>query len=122
VHCGPGEQADYQCGCALGRRWAEQSAEAPELQLLEQLRDELGVQPQYDWDNYFNEQEGSAYGTDENLFFATNPDVDGVRQAARDFWEGAVGDSLQQAANRGTFLKGFAEGALEIWLSVKDEL
>jgi len=117
-----GETADHQAGYNLGKRWAEQSAEASELQHLEELRDGLEAQPQDDWDDYFSEQEGSAYGTGENLFFAMNPEADADRQAAKDFWESVAGDSLQQAANPRAFLKGFAEGALDLWLSVKDEL
>ena len=116
------EQADYQCGATLGRVWAEQSAEASELQLLEQLHDELGAEPQYGWDDYFEQQETAVYGTDEEFFFALHPENDKDRRAAKDFWECAVGDSLQQAAFRGSLLKGFAEGALEIWLAVKNEL
>ena len=116
------EAADYQNGYDLGKDWAEQSAEASELQHLEELQNGLKTEPQYDWDDYFSEQEGSAYGTDENLFFAMVPEADGDRQAANDFWELATGNSLQQAANRGSFLKGFAEGAIDLWLSVKDEL
>ena len=116
------ESADYQNGYNLGKRWAEQSAEASELQRLVDLQEGLETQPQYDWDDLFSDQEGSAYGTDEVLFFAMNPEADGDRQAAKDFWESVAGDSLQKAANRASFLKGLAEGAIALWLSVKDEL
>ncbi len=116
------EAADYQCGCELGKRWAKKAAKASELQLLEQLRDELEAQPQYGWDDYFESQENAVYGTDEELFFALHPEDDKDRQGAKEFWESAVGNLLQQAAFSGSLLKGFAEGALEVWLSVQDEL
>jgi hypothetical protein len=115
------ESADYQNGYALGKEWAEQSAEASELQRLEELHDKLVDQPQFDWDDYFNEG-GSAYSTDERLYFEINPDDDSDRKAADDFWECAAGDALQKAANKSAFLKGFAEGAIDLWLTVKNEL
>lgn len=116
------ESAEYQLGHDLGKRWAEQSAEASELQNLEEFRDELEAQPQYDWDEFFEWDEPKVWGPDEDLFFAMHPEADKDRRAAEDFWERAAGDALQQSLYRGVFLKGFAEGAIAVWESVQDKL
>lgn len=117
-----GETMDYQAGYNLGKRWAEQSAEASELQHLEELRNELAAQPQHDWDDFFDFSEPSVYGPDEGLYFAMHPEADKDRRAAEDFWQCVVGNSIRESANTGTFLKGFAEAAIDVWLSVRDEL
>jgi hypothetical protein len=119
-----GEAADYKDGYDLGTKWAEQSAEVSALQRLEQFRDDREAEPDYDWDYYFSEQEGSDDETDASLFFAIMaPEAATDPQAVvKDFWRSVTGDSLQQATNRGSFLKGFAEGAIDLWLSVKDKL
>jgi hypothetical protein len=116
------EAADYQAGYDLGKRWAEHSAEVAELQRLESLYDDLENDPRLGWDSYFENDEPSVYGTDEGLFFAMHPDADKDRRAAEDFWACFAGDAIRQATNPGAFLKGFAEGARDLWLSVKDEL
>lgn len=116
------EEADYQRGLGLGKTWAERSAEAAALQRLEQLHDELDAQPQYGWNSCFEQHEGTAYGPGELLYFALHSEDDEDRQAARAFWEVVAGDSLQKAAFPGSLLKGFAEGALEVWMAVKEEL
>lgn len=117
-----GETTDYQDGYRLGKKWAEESAEASELQRLEDLRDELESQPQHDWDDYFDLSEPRVYGPDEGLYFALHPEVGKDRRAAEDFWQSIAGDSVRESANAGAFLMGFTEGALDVWSSVKDEL
>lgn len=116
------ESAEYQLGHDLGGKWAERSATAAELHALEEFRDELEAQPQYDWDEFFDWDEPKVWGPDEDLFFAMHPEADKDRHAAEDFWGYAAGDALQQSLYRGEFLRGFAEGATELWRSVKDEL
>lgn len=116
------ESAEYQLGHDLGQKWADQSAEASELQRLEEFHDELEDQPQYGWDDFFEWDEPKVWGPDEDLFFAMHPEADKDRRAAEDFWECAAGDALQQSLYRGVFLKGFAEGAIAFWKSVKDKL
>jgi hypothetical protein len=90
---------------------------------LEQLRDDLEAEPEYDWDYYFSEEDPD-YGTDGTLFFAIMaPEAATDPQAVvKDFCDSVTEGSLQQATNRGSFLKGFAEGAIDLWLSVKDKL
>lgn len=114
--------AEFKLGHDLGQKWAEQSAEAAALQRLEDLRDELESQPQLDWDDFFDWSEPQVYGPDEHLFFAMFPEADKDRRASEDFWECVVGDAIQNSAFSSELLRGFAEGAIELWLSVKDEL
>jgi len=114
--------AEYRLGHDLGEKWAKRSAEASELQALEEFRDELEDQPQYDWDEFFEWDEPKVWGPDEDLFFAMHPEADKDRRAAEDFWECSAGDALRQSLYRGVFLKGFAEGAIAVWDSVQDKL
>lgn len=119
---GKEEGMDYQAGFRSGKQWAEQRAEAFELQRVEDLRDEIDGDPRQSWDAYFEFNEGDVYGPDECLFFTIRPEVEKDRREAEAFWESEGGDSLQAAKDRGEFVRGFAEGALDLWLSVKDEL
>jgi hypothetical protein len=116
------DTVDYQDGYNHGESWARQDAEASELQRLEQLHERLVAKAVYHWDSYFEDQRTSAHGTEESLFFELCPESENDRQAAKDFWSSVTGDALRDVANYGAFLKGFAEGALKVWISVKDEL
>jgi len=109
----------HKTGCLFGKRWAEQ-ADASELRLLANLRDERdsGLEP--GWEQFFEkqedeEQEDTAYGVRDALYGAIHPEHDGDRDKADEFWVGVIGNILRDAACPDTLLKGFAEGALEVW-------
>jgi hypothetical protein len=51
------DAADVAVGHDAGKSWARNLAEAPELQRLERLHDELDAQSRYDWDWYFEEED-----------------------------------------------------------------
>ena len=112
------EQADYQCGFNLGKQWAEGSAEASELKHLEALQDHVDAEHEANWGDYF-QVFGNRCKSDEDLFFALHFDDD---QAVKDHLRGVVFQLLRRAVSPEMLLKGFAEGALEIWMSVKGEL
>jgi hypothetical protein len=113
---------DYQFGRTLGKAWAEHRAQFPELQRLDDLYQALEAETNYCWDWYFEEQSNSAYGVDELLFFEMHPEADKDRRESQEFWESVLGDAIHTAADYVALVKGFAEGALEYWWSVEDEL
>ena len=76
----------------------------------------------YCWEEYFEEQDNSAYGPDELLFFEIHPEADKDRRESQDFWESVLGDATHAVPNYTALVKGFAEGALDYWWSVEDEL
>ena len=112
-------QVAHETGCLFGTRWAEQ-ADAAELRLLANLRDkhDSGLEP--GWEQFFEKQEDeeqadTAYGVCDALYGAIHPEHDGDRDQADEFWGGVIGRILRDAACPDVLLKGFAEGALEIW-------
>lgn len=113
--------SEFKLGYDLGQKWAEQSAEAAALQRLENLRDDLESQLQFDWDDFFVWSEPQVYGPDERLSFAMYPEANKGR-ASEDFWECVLGDAIQNSALLSELLKGFAGGAVELRLSVRDKL
>ncbi|NQU25732.1 MAG: hypothetical protein HQ567_30965 [Candidatus Nealsonbacteria bacterium] len=115
---GVADSEDYEHGFSVGRKWAEKWSTAPPLEKLERLRDTS------DWDSFFSQQGSSAYGIDEQLYFCMYPEFDGSRQEARDFWDSAIGDDEYDvvARKRPEVIKGWAEGALDFWNTVKDLL
>ncbi len=109
------ESEQLALGNARGQSWARDQAEVGELILLERLRDECGRR---DWDGLFMSGEGDAYGSSEHFVFAIWPERDGDRGAATEFWEMLGIEHHPQD----DFVRGFAEGALEVWDEVKDRL
>jgi hypothetical protein len=116
------EAADeaYQTGIEAGQEWAKDTAEVKELRNLERLRDKL----QNDWASYFGSAGSPPYSTCHRLAFAIQPEHDRDREMADEFWSCAVGDDGETEANiqDDSFLRGFADGALDIWKNVKDKI
>lgn len=116
------EQADdasFKEGEKIGRRWAENRATAEQLMRLERFREKQG----YDWDSLFQENDGTSFWNPEEilafriLFDSEEPDS----QSAKEFWERALDERAGKVENP-LFVKGFAEGALDLWREVKDKL
>ena len=55
---------------------------------------------------------------DEWFFYQLRPECDGDRSAAEDFWTGEIG--LKDRP--GEWVKGFIEGALDVWDKVKSQI
>ena len=111
------EERQYHEGKEVGRGWAESDAEADELIRLERIYNRSGT----DWSRLFDTGQGVAYGASERVYFWIDPDNDGDRHAAASFWEGALGDDVKKAQDD-SFVRGFCEGALELWDEVKGQL
>jgi hypothetical protein len=109
------ESEQYNEGHAAGQEWAKNKAEAGELILLERWRDSCGP---HDWQDCFVTDERSAYSAAEHFVFRIRPECDGEREAVSDFWEQRGREDHPQDE----FVRGFAEGALEVWDDVKDQL
>ena len=56
-----------------------------------------------------------------NLRIGIHPKHEGDRSVAEEFWERQLGDQAS-LAHEPIFVKGFVEGALDLWDQVKDEL
>lgn len=103
-------------GKEAGREWAEEKAEAKELDRLSRFVG--GLETDGDVRGLSN---GSAWGTGEQLYFALSPEDDGNRDEAASFWEAAFGvGSCDDLTDE--HLQGFVEGALEVWDQAKDLL
>jgi hypothetical protein len=107
----------YKQGQECGSRWAQQRAEAEELQRLERFLARLDRNPGSDRDDFFG---GTAHGTAARLYFEMHPEEDGNRAAADAFWGDVLGKG--SAAGDDAFLRGFAEGAEAVWDAVKRRL
>jgi hypothetical protein len=95
-----------------GSLWAERKATAPELRRLKQARDPWGN----DW--YFGDG-SSAYSDAERFHFIIRPDFDGDRPVASEFWEIVTGD---QETPDTAYVQAFAEGAMQVWAEVEDQI
>lgn len=113
------EDEHYHEGEKAGREWAEAYAEADELANLERWQARLG----HDFDVIFSDDLTwrSAYSSAELVAFAAWPEKDEDRSAAEMFWEEALGDDAK-LADDAQFVKGFVQGAIELWDQVKDKL
>ena len=111
------ESEDFQNGWNYGKEWAEECAEVSELKRLETWFD----------DQNFNEcryevNEGNAFDAADCLAFVLCPH-DQSRSGAQEFWNSAVGDDVpRDDIARPEFLRGFVEGALNVWDKVQDQL
>ncbi|NLY03165.1 MAG: hypothetical protein GXY83_44520 [Rhodopirellula sp.] len=117
------DSAEYRAGREDGVKWAMNRAEAFELQRLEELRAEIEDSPNCDWEEYFTD-DSQTYSAAERLYFSVHPEHEGNRDVAKWFWDKAIGDDDQADRNRdsGVFLRGFADGAIDFWLEVKDKI
>jgi hypothetical protein len=90
-----------------GRQWAAYTAEARELERLENFAEDTRQGQCQDWDANLV---GEAIRPEED---------DGY--AIENFWEQALGDNTS-AKDNPSFVKGFVEGALALWGEVKKQL
>lgn len=110
----------YQKGLEFGRQWASYAASAEELERLQNSRD-----PVNDW--YFDAEGSSAFSVGEALYFIIQPDEDGSRDGARDFWQEVLeadgfGRTDDERPFNPSFVQGFAVGAVELWEEVSPQL
>ena len=103
-----GEQ--YTSGKTAGREWAQDVAEAPQLERLEEYNNDLGRsfrQPLHG-ENIAREL-ASVIENDQGLSW----------NDVTNFWERSAG---VETLPNGEYLGGFVDGAIGLWQEVKDEL
>jgi hypothetical protein len=89
----------YQQGQDEGRRWASEQAKCDDLLRLERFHDRKRASGE--WETYFDRPDGLLY--------------------RKEFWRSIVGKDAFSDHHHAWF-RGFAEGALALWLEVKDRL
>lgn len=108
--------AKFQEGHQAGEEWASEIADYVELRRLGQMKE--GTSP-VDWDLFWDTGVNDANCASERLAFVIRPDDNEDRQAAAAFWETAVGDGVDLTDD---FVRGFVDGALDVWREVRDKL
>jgi hypothetical protein len=112
------DDEQYHAGEQAGREWTEAEADADELQNLDRWVERLG----HDIETIFADQRwDNAYTSAEDVAFTVWPEHDGDRGMANAFWEERLGDDTSAAENA-RFVRGFVDGALDVWHKVKDQL
>jgi hypothetical protein len=107
-------------GVEFGQKWAKDSAEVDQLERLSDFydscsRDSLGWEGRFDLPNT-----SCKYTAAERIAFVIlGDDYDDDCGAASDFWE-LVAERENHLLD--DFVRGFAEGALEVWHEVRDKL
>lgn len=112
----------FRNGHAVGQDWAKRRADTIELERLDQLYADRTNDSVCTWEVFFSESGGSAYSNAEILYFALCPEYENDRDAAADFWEREIADGNADFLGDGEWLRGFAEGGLEVWWEVKEQL
>jgi hypothetical protein len=91
------DDSNYKEGLELGRRWAEETAEADDLERL---------------------TSGEGWNSADELAEFITGDADDHKAA---FWK-SVGDDLDSLLKSRSFLDGFVQGAAGVWCQVRDEV
>jgi hypothetical protein len=111
---------DYKRGHFLGGEWAKTQAEAAGLKRLAACNESCSP---IEWDQMFDTGPGpSTNSAAERLAWVIRPDLEGDRDRTDAFWEKVASWGLDGQLGESEFLKGFAEGALEVWDIVKDHM
>jgi hypothetical protein len=109
------EDADYRGGEARGRKWAETRAEAYELMRLEDFRERHGG-----WDRLLSYE--SSQSPASRLAYWISPEHEALNSGrAEEFWQSVLGPGMPMPESD-SFVRGFAEGALSLWLEVQDRV
>lgn len=111
------DDESYKDGFYVGQGWAKDIAEVRELQNLARVRRSIRDE---DWT--FETDDNSAYGAWEWLYFQIFPEHDRDRDEADVFWAGVLEDEDDPRRFDAGFLRGFADGALDIWTQVKNQI
>jgi hypothetical protein len=107
-----------KAGRAAGELWVRDLAEVAEIKRLKKMYE--GVSPNDQW-VLFDSSANDAYSAAEHLAFAVQPESDGDRKAAEDFWEMIIGDDTSIISDA-AFMEGFFNGALELWEALESQL
>jgi hypothetical protein len=107
-------------GYETGKHWAEETGTAAQLKRMETFLKGMKAKSQREWENWFYSQNGhlpwlavvGVIQDDKNI----HP-LNGT-----DFWKTVLGDETSQKPNDPDFLRGFVEGATDLWVKVQPQL
>jgi hypothetical protein len=109
----------FEDGRTIGRRWAAEDAETLELMCLAKERSRLGG----NWDVVFEAAGNGPYSIGEQFVFWIRPECAEDCDAAHAFWNSMLCEHcVEEATSDAAFVRGFAEGALEVWQEVQARL
>jgi hypothetical protein len=112
------KSVDYQVGYGVGRAWAERVADVAELFRLDKLRRECPNEYARDWSKGWQ----SLFDDNVDMRLKIAETIKGQKldiAEMRDFWDQTLDDYDTVS---GDHVHGFADGALALWDSVKDEV
>ncbi len=112
------ENAERADGVEAGRTWATEHAEFNELHNLSEWWDTASEDGR---DVVLTTQETDAFGASHQLACVIRGECCRDRKDSDQFWEEAIGDDNGQR-HSDRFVRGFVEGALQVWNAVKDKL
>jgi hypothetical protein len=104
------EDKHFKEGETAGRKWAKERAEVDELERLDA----------WDWNRVFDAECPSAAAV--HFYYKLHPERGRDIRAANDFWSNQLGEYGDTLLEDPMFLKGFVNGALDVWHEVKDKL
>ena len=109
-------EQSFNEGYKLGQTWAKEIAEVQELQRL-QFHKDTKAKSKGEWENWFS--------TQDQLWIEVVKIIEGDENfragGALAFWKPLVGET-STLLNDGDFLRGFAEGAIDLWVKVQEQL
>jgi hypothetical protein len=108
----------YATGFEAGKAWAMTRASVDEFERLKRYKGGF-ERSSWGWEGSFDlPKDVSDYSPAESVAFAIGGEnYNGDRTYAADFW-----NTIDLDMNEPAVIRGFADGALEIWDQVKDEL
>jgi hypothetical protein len=109
---------DYRAGFQAGQEWAKNQADRDQLERLVDHVD--GAVPESPWWESTGSDGGGLDASDYLAFAAQTDSYDDDPDAAA-FWKRALGEQAHRISDE-TFLRGFGEGAVEVWEQVRDKL
>ena len=110
-----GGRGDRARGREAGISWAKNVAEPTHLERLDEIVNSAG-------EDYFAEDPDQDYSPAERFYYEViEPNHEGRRRAALDWWSRTF-DGIGEDGPLPADVEGFAEGAMEIWEQVRDEL
>jgi len=112
------DTAEYREGEAAGSNWAMHNAEAAQLERLREYLDGLSG---HDAVLVFDPV-GSAYSGAEYIYSVIDPECAEDREAADCFWTMVLGETETEQTIRPESVRGFVQGALDVWNKVRTQL
>jgi hypothetical protein len=113
------EGKDFSHGYELGRKWAENAASATELKRMEKFQETSKTKSKQDWDTWFWPR--GTHHPWRILVGVIRNEKDVHPMTAQAFWQDIVAGSSVTSVD-GDFLRGFVQGAVDLWAQVKSQL